>query len=423
MASVRIIGALALFLGAAGLGCHRESRSAAPPEAQRPQIKTEAELAAEREERIRAGEIVPTSVPVVPGTDRLTPVRRPTPPVVRPTPGAIEADVLLVNNTVLTAAEVLYPLQGELDELRRTQTPAGFQERAAQLIRRRTQQEIGSLLIYAEATAKLDESAKQALEERTRKELDDYTAREFGGSSARLTAHLAAHGLTVEQLRSNLSRSIAVREYTRERLMPQVQIRRDELLAYYRQNSARYARPETRELLVIELPFEKLLPEGQAWGSASAADRAQAKVKAARRAREAHEALGSRPFADVAREYSLGLHADQGGSWGMIGRPLQPPYDEASRTIFQYEAEQYSPPLETAAGWCIVQCGRIAPAQQRTFAEVQDEVRQELMESRFNRLSVDYVLRLADKATVSALDPFVAAATRRVEQQRAAVAQ
>jgi hypothetical protein len=422
MASVRIMCGMAFLVGVAGLGCQRQGRSTPPPDAHRPQIKTEAELTAEREERIRAGQIVPTSVPVVPGSDRLAPVRRPAPSVVRPMPGAIEGDVLLVDDAVLTVAEVLYPLRDELAELRQQQTPAGFRERAAQAIRRQTQQQLGSVLVYAKATAKLDESAKKALDERVRREVEDFTARDFGGSAARLSVHLAAHGLTVEQLRANISRSIAVREYTREKLMPQVQIRRDELLSHYRRNIARYSTPETRELLVIELPFERFLPEGQTWDGGSATDRAQAKMKAVRRAREAHAALGSRPFEDVAREHSLGLHADRGGSWGMIGRPLQPPYDEVSRTIFQYEAEQYSAPLEMATGWCIVKCGRIEPARQRALAEVQDEIRQELMESRFSRLSMDYVLRLAEKATVSALDPFVAAALKRAEQAPAATA-
>jgi len=45
-----------------------------------------------------------------------------------------------------------------------------------------------------------------------------------------------------------------------------------------------------------------------------------------------------------------------------------------------------------------------------------------LMESRFSKLSMDYVLRLAEKATVSALDPFVAAALKRAEQAPAATA-
>ena len=51
--------------------------------------------------------------------------------------------------------------------------------------------------------------------------------------------------------------------------------------------------------------------------------------------------------------------------------------------------------------------------------DVQDEIRQELTERKYARVSADYVLKLAENATVSAIDPFVAAATQRAEQHGA----
>ena len=397
------------------VGCQRAQRSAPPPDVARPVIKSEVELAAERAERIRAGEIVPTSSPSIVTADQANAARR-TPERLEPTPGAIQGDILLVNDAVLTVAEVLYPLRSRLENLRQTRTRAGFLEEARRLIRRKTQEEIGSLLIHAEATAKLDKDQQKSLDAAVDKELETQTAREFGGSVARLAAHLKKYGLTRDQIRANLRRSMVVRQYTREKLMPQVQIRRDELLSEYRRNAARYSTPESRELLLIELPFDKFLPEGQTWDGTGVAERTQAKLKAMRRAREAHAALGEKAFADVAREYSLGLHADAGGSWGMIGRPLQAPYETLSKLIFEYADGQASDPLETDSGWYIVGCGRIEAAQQAAFVDVQDKIRAELMDRRFDKLSVDYVLRLAEKATISSMDAFVNAAVERADK-------
>jgi hypothetical protein len=399
-----------------GLSACQRAASKPPPDASRPAIKTEAELAAEREQRIQAGEVIPTTSPVILSADRVAAAARRRPAPIQPAPGAIEADILMVNNAVLTVPEVLCPLQDELAELRRTRTVSGFQEEARRLIRRKVQEEIGSLLIYAEALGQLDENEKKTLDAAVDKEAENHTAREFGGSTVRLIATLRDCGLTKEQWRESLKRSLVVRQYSREKLMPQVQIRRDELLAEYRRNSPRYSMPETRELLLIELPFEKFLPEGQTWERAGPTERAQAKLKAMRRAREAHEALAERSFAEVAREFSLGSHAESGGSWGMIGRPLQPPYDAVSKLIFEYQEGQVGEPIETPTGWYVVGCGRVQPASQRSFAEVQDEIRSELMERRFNKLSVEYVLRLAEKATISSLDAFVSAAVRRAEK-------
>ncbi len=413
-------GVLALAVALALGGCqHAAERRTAPPDARRPVIKTEAELAAEREERISAGQVVPTSAPVLLGAERVAAARRALPPPVQPTPGAIEGDILMVNKAVLTAAEVLYPLADRIEEARRTQTPGGFRERVRSLVREETRRQIGTLLIYAEAMAGLPEEQRKSIEKAVLKEIDNLVAQDYGGSSARFKAHLADSGLTLEQYRDALQRDLVVRQYMREKLTIQIQVRRDELLTYYRQNSTQYETPETRELLVIEIPFEKLLPADQRWDTADRTVRATTKLAVLRKAREAEAALDQQPFAEVARTYSAGSHAEQGGSWGLIARPLQPPYDQVSKLIFEYESGQRSAPLETETGYFIVQCGRIEPARRRSFMDVQDDIRRELTERKYARVSADYVLKLAENATVSAIDPFVAAAAQRAEQRGA----
>lgn len=402
----------------AGLpACQQRREEAPPPDARRPVLKTEAELAAGRAEAIHAGRVVPTSAPVILGADRVTQPRRRPPAPVQPTPGAIEADILIVNDSVLAVAEVLYPLREQIAELHDTHTPAGFREQVQRLVRRTAQREIGAILVYSEAIEQLEEPQRERLDAVIDNELENLTARRFGGSTARLRAHLAESGLTVEQFRGTLARQIVVQNYTREKLMPKVHVRRDELLTHYRRNKARYSTPETRELRMIELPFDAFLPEGQTWAQAGRLGQAQAKLKAMQQARDAHDALQSKSFAEVAQEFSRGPHAERGGSWGMIGRPLQAPHDVSSGLVFEFEEGQYSEAVETSKGWYIVQCGRIEPAVEQSFVDVQDEIRRDVMESRFAKLSVDYVVRLAEKATISSLNAFVASAVERVEQQ------
>lgn len=403
-------------------GCRRDDRRAPPPDAQRPTIKSEEELAAERTERIQAGQVVPTSAPFIESVDRVNPPPRRLPPPPAPAPGAIQADLLMVNDSMLTVAEVLLPLWPEIEQIRSMQTPVGFRERVRQLIRRETQRSVGSLLIFAEAMGSLTEEQRGAVEARTDKEVEGIIAQDYGGSAARLSAFLSECGLSVEQYRGLVQRELVVRQYSREKLMPQIQIRRDELVGAYRRERARFQTAETRELLMIELPFEKFLSEERPWETATRSDRAAARLAAQRAARAAHEALAERPFEDVAREFDRGSHGERGGSWGPIGRPLQAPYDQVSGLIFGYTEGQFSEPTETETGWYIVKCGPIAPATERSFADVQDELRGELMERRFARLSTDYVLKLAEKATVSSLDLFVAAALQRAEQSPVRIA-
>ncbi len=329
--------------------------------------------------------------------------------------GSLQGDIVLVNDRTISVAEALFALRHEIDAVRRTQTKAGFREQIERLARRYVQQEIGALLVYEKAAAGLSEQQSEQLDKLAREELERLVAREYGGASARLWRELARYGLTMDQLRESFKRQLMVRQYAREVLLPRTSVRRDEMLAYYRDNQGRYCSAELRELLLIAAPFERFLPEGQAWESASAAARSQARLAAAQHIREAHAALVRRPFEEVAREYSREAQAASGGSWGLIGQPLQPPYEELSRLVFGYQEGQVSEPIETPRGWYIVKCGRIQPARRTLFAEAQEEIRRTLEERKFNQALADYVHRLAEKASISSTDAFVREVVRRAE--------
>jgi peptidyl-prolyl cis-trans isomerase C len=164
---------------------------------------------------------------------------------------------------------------------------------------------------------------------------------------------------------------------------------------------------------MIEAPFEAFLDEGATWATAREDQQAQARLRAVRHIRAAHEALRGRAFEDVAREFSRGVSADSGGSWGAIGQPLEPPFEEATKLIFQYQSGQYSEPVETPVGWLIVRCGAITPAVTPTFANVQERIRAELTERRFNELLLEYITDLSKRATMSSVDSFVQATVKR----------
>jgi parvulin-like peptidyl-prolyl isomerase len=332
-----------------------------------------------------------------------------------PPSGSLQGDIVMVNDRVISVAEALFALRHEIEAARRTQTKAGFREQVERLARRYVQQEIGALLVYEKAVAGLTAQQTEQLDKLAQEELGRIVARDYGGASARLWQELARCGLTMDQLRDSLKRQLIVRQYARDVLLPRSSVRRDEMLSYYRDNQARYRTAELRELLLIAAPFERFLPDGQTWEAASPAARSQARLAAVRHIREAHSALATRPFDQVAQEYSREPQAASGGSWGLIGRPLQPPYDELSQLIFGYQEEQVSEPIETPRGWYIVKCGRIQPARRTPFTEAQEEIRRTLEDRKFNQALSDYVYRLAEKATISSTDAFVREVLRRAE--------
>lgn len=327
--------------------------------------------------------------------------------------GSIEADLVLVDDVALTAAEVLYPLRERIEGLPRGSTSREV-EQLQQWVRSQVQSDVGTLLIYREAVSRLSEPQREALQKAVDRRLRERIALEFGGSRARLERHLRDYGLTLTQYRARLEREEVARSYARETLLPQVVIRRSELLDYYRRHIDRYSTPETRELYMIEIPFESCLPQNLGGRDAGGADRTAARALARERIEQAFAALATQPFEEVARQYSQGVHARQGGYWGPIGKPLQPPYDEATRALFTFAEGQYSRPIETPIGWCIVRCGAIHAAQRRSFDDVQQEIHETLRQERLNRLSAEYLARLARQSNISPVEGLVRAAVRQV---------
>lgn len=415
---VRGVAYSAVALAALCTGCKSGARAdVPPPDASRPVLKTEAELAAEREQRIRAGEVTPTNAPIVAAEHARFEAARPTnvvPPPIQADPDALRGDILMVNRQVLTVAQILYPLRDEIVEARKGRSPDGVREALDRLVRSSAQQEVGGLLVYEQGLAKLEEPQVKALDVAVDTELNQRVARNFDGSMARLVDQLDRYGLTKSQFKEMIRRQIVVRSYTRDLLMPKIQIRREELYAAYEANLKRYSTPAARELLVIEAPFNRFLDDGVAWDAATSAQQAQARLAATRQIRAAAEALAAgRAFADVAREFSKGPSAEKGGSWGMIGAPMQPPYDAISKPVFEFKTGQVSAPIETESGWYLVGCGRIDEPKTISFQDAQDDLRDRMRDEKFNRLAGDYVLKLAREATISSLDEFIRLAVLR----------
>jgi PPIC-type PPIASE domain len=429
-----LVGSFCAFGGLAG--CNRDvggdPASAAPaPDTRRVELKSQAELAAARSEGIRRGDVVEAGAPLVEAERaRLDRIRRASSAPAGPV-GAVRSDILIVNETTLTAAEVLYPMRRRLAEILADVTSPGAadkrtREQIESLVRQQVQQEIGAVLVYEEAMASLADEPKKSLEKAVARDIDLLVTRDFGGSIARFGKHLEEFGLTLDKYREATQRHVVVRSYTRDVLMPQVNVRRDELLDFYRSNREAYSTPETRELLILEAPYAAFLPDGVRWEAASGEARARARLAAVRHIRAAKTALESRSFEDVAREFSRGLRAEEGGSWGMIGKPLEEPYDDLSARIFQFSPGQTSDTIETERGWFIVRCGTVNSAKTFTFEEAQDKIRDDLKQRRFDKLASEHVRKLADKATVTSLEAFIksiakAALTRRWEPTAADV--
>ncbi len=113
-------------------------------------------------------------------------------------------------------------------------------------------------------------------------------------------------------------------------------------------------------------------------------------------------------FEEVARKYSKGLHAEEGGRWDWVNEDpgLQGRWQQPSKTAFGLKAGQYSEVLEAPDGWFIVRAEEKVEATHRDFGEVQQELEQRLRDTMFDQLSGQYIYKLWSKGDIQGLTAF-----------------
>ncbi|MCH8241462.1 MAG: peptidylprolyl isomerase, partial [Planctomycetes bacterium] len=110
-------------------------------------------------------------------------------------------------------------------------------------------------------------------------------------------------------------------------------------------------------------------------------------------------------FADVARRHSHGLHAVDGGSWGMWVSPdgVRERFKPAVEELYRLQEGRVSDPIETPDGFLLVSCDEIDPGFEPTFEAVQPELQERHFRNAYSRKVDELVDQLRRDAGISPL--------------------
>ncbi|HXI85721.1 MAG TPA: peptidylprolyl isomerase [Verrucomicrobiae bacterium] len=103
-------------------------------------------------------------------------------------------------------------------------------------------------------------------------------------------------------------------------------------------------------------------------------------------------------FESMARVYSEGKEAKEGGDWGWIGKDVL--RKELNEIAFSLKAGQHSRLIETAEGYYILQVEDVKPAHTVALAEVRDDIEKILLQQQRARMQEDWVKDLRAKAYI-----------------------
>jgi len=103
-------------------------------------------------------------------------------------------------------------------------------------------------------------------------------------------------------------------------------------------------------------------------------------------------------FESMARVYSEGKEAKEGGDWGWIGRDIL--RKELNEVAFSLKPGQHSRVIETSEGYYIVEVDDVKPAHTTPLAEVRDDIEKTLLQQQRAQMQEAWVKDLRARAYI-----------------------
>jgi parvulin-like peptidyl-prolyl isomerase len=233
-------------------------------------------------------------------------------------------------------------------------------------------------------------------------ELDALAARavDAAGGLKDLNEALASAGTTMEQFRNQIARNEAMRAWRDGAFLAKAAVPEEEAKAFYDAHLEEATHLDDARAFQIMFPFPLL--EGN--------NPDEAKERVRKRAEQVlFLARNGRDFEELARTYmdSMTLAAVDNGKLGWVGHTGT--FPELEALILSLEPGEVGGPVETPFNIHIVKVMEKRPAGTLTFAELKPDIIELLAEQKIDELIQQRSSELLEQATVTFLDPEIAA--------------
>ena len=204
---------------------------------------------------------------------------------------------------------------------------------------------------------------------------------------------LKTHGMTLDDLKQKYRDQITIQKLVDREVRGRLVVSPSEITAYYEQHLDQYQGAESVRLSNILIRIGGGL------------DDAQAKV----RAQEVRDALtGGADFTKLATQHSQGPNAAEGGMMGWVQRGRLIP--EIEQAVFALEPGQISPVVKSTLGYHVFRVEERRPVQTKPIAEVQGEIRDALLQTKFQQRYREWIAKLREHAYITIKTPAASSA-------------
>ena len=309
--------------------------------------------------------------------------------------------VMFINGDAITAEDVIRPVLDELKERAGVMPAQRYRQFLVDMLGARIRIEARDRLLYQEACKRVVEQEWERIDQYVDHQIRDVVNKEYQGRQTRYEKALARQGLSVEEDRERIRRQAVVQLYLTETVGRRVMTpTRRELWQYFQERKDDMTRPSRREMFLIEVTKNVPLD------AVTANDGSKVPLDASTAIRLAKgELVAGASFDEVAKKYSTGVHASEGGRWGFVTRDsVRERWQLAVDALFGLAHGELSEVIETDDAYFIVKCGEIDAGLAADFEAMQPELIRSYREHQFNVLVEELVVELQAKATIQPRD-------------------
>ena len=314
----------------------------------------------------------------------------------------IDGVAAIVNDKVITYSEVRQFVQPVVQQLRRNFSGDDLIEQ----VRKAQMDALNQLIERALIIQEFNEKSYKIPETVIDQQINDIIAADYGGNRAVFVKTLEAENLTLSQYRDQMRERVIIQAMRGHKTQQTIVVSPYKIEKYYNDNADQYKAGDQIKLRMI---FIKKETEGatntteQASATStnesiepSPAPPVDLQHKLADEILAKLDAGDS--FESMARVYSEGKEAKEGGDWGWIGKDVL--RKELNETAFSLKAGEHSRVIDTAEGYYILQVDDVKSAHAIPLSDVRDDIEKILLQQQRAKMQEDWVKDLRAKAYI-----------------------
>ena len=370
---IRLLPAVSLFVACEGRAIQEENPVFQPPPQRTSLVQPtdDRDIAGDRSGRIPATP-VSRSWPA-PGAD----------------PGFQGEVVALVNGEPVFADDLLYAHGAQLQQVRQSASSEEFRRFRLQIMRQKLPNHIERMVAVQALRSSLKEEQLEMLDEQLEEFAEEYLDQlmEKAGVTSRLELRreLEKSGTTPEMFFELFKQDQIARQYLIMNVEEVKQVDRAELLAWYRAHLDDYRFEE-------QVRWQRIIINKKKPGRPAGARDVLRRV--------VHELASGMDFGDVAKKYSDGPTAANGGRWGDWMERGSLADEEVDDALFSMNEGEISRIFSTPEKFEIVRVLERREAGQTPFESVQDEIEKQLITEKNGELRQRAVQELIESAEI-----------------------